>query len=556
MISITIDKAKSCGGEYSLYVKFPYNDELVSVIRAFPQRAWDAEQKLWEVPTNKLKNIIEAVDNEEVEIKGNFSVYDITDTSIPADFKFKTEPFAHQVDGIEYGLKHSAWLLGDEQGLGKTKQMIDLAVINKKLYHFNHCFIVCGVNGLKWNWASEVKKHSDEQAYILGQRVRRNGITIGSTADKIYDLQHWNDIKEYFIITNVETLRDPDVQSIITDLCKSGELPMAVIDEVHRCKNPTSQQGKGILKLQPRVRVALTGTPLMNNPMDLYIILKWLGYEKHSFYSFRTHYCVMGGYGGYEVVGYRHLEDLQAQLNEIMLRRLKEDVLDLPEKTFVDEYVEMGSAQRKLYNEVTAEVQRDIDRIKMSPNPLAEMIRLRQATGDTSILSSTINESAKLDRMEEIVDDSIENGKKVVIFSNWTMMTNPAYNRLAKKYKGVTVTGETDDVTRQVNVNQFQNNPDCKFIIGTTGAMGTGLTLTAGTVVIFLDHPWNRALYDQAVDRCHRIGQTANITIYNLLCKDTIDERIWELVNLKGAMSDILVDGKTSRPDVVEFLLS
>ena len=182
---------------------------------------------------------------------------------------------------------------------------------------------------------------------------------------------------------------------------------------------------------------------------------------------------------------------------------------------------------------------------------------MRQATGYTGILSSSIKESAKLDRMEELVDDAIENGKKVVIFSNWTQMTDIIYNRLHQKYPLSLITGQTADNVRQVNVNEFQEGSS-KIIIGTIGAMGTGLTLTAGTVLIFMDHPWNRALYDQAVDRCHRIGQNNNITIYNLITKNTIDERIWELVQRKGLISDAIVDGKVcgDKREVLEFLLS
>ena len=302
----------------------------------------------------------------------------------------------------------------------------------------------------------------------------------------------------------------------------------------------------------------MTGTPIMNNPLDLYIILRWLGYEKHAFYSFRNHYCVMGGYGGYEIIGYRYMDELETQLHEIMLRRLKEDVLDLPEKLYIDEYVEMGTKQNQIYKETTAEIKANIDKIKMANNPLAELIRMRQATGYTGILSSTIKESAKLDRMEELVEETVENGKKAVIFSNWTQMTTPIYNRLSKNYKGVIITGETADVERQVNVNHFQNDDDCKFIVGTIGAMGTGITLTAGTVVIFLDEPWTMANKQQAIDRCHRIGTNSNITVYTIMCKNTIDERIHSLVEKKGAIADAMVDGKFvgNKTELLEFLLS
>lgn len=327
---------------------------------------------------------------------------------------------------------------------------------------------------------------------------------------------------------------------------------------VHNCKNPTSQQGKGILKVQPECRIAMTGTPLMNYPMDLYIILKWLGYEKHAFGAFKKHYCNFGGFGGYEIIGYKNLEELQEQLSEIMLRRLKDDVLDLPEKIFVNDYVEMAAKQAVIYKEATSYVMSNIDRIKMSSNPLSELIRMRQATGYTGILSNSIKESAKLDRLEELVDENVANGKKVIIFSNWTQMTTPIYERLSKQYKGLSITGDTNDRNRQLYVHEFQNNPNYKFIVGTIGAMGTGLTLNAASTVIFVDEPWTMAAKSQAIDRAHRIGTNHSVTVITLMCKDTIDERIHELVEKKGAMSDILIDGNmnTNRADVLEFLLS
>lgn len=327
---------------------------------------------------------------------------------------------------------------------------------------------------------------------------------------------------------------------------------------VHNCKNPSSQQGKGLLKVQSDVQIAMSGTPLMNTPLDLFIILRWLGYEKHAFYAFKNHYCIMGGFGGYDVIGYKNMPELQERVDSIMLRRLKDDVLDLPEKVYIDEYVEMTAKQEQIYKEVSAEIKANIDKIKMANNPLAELIRMRQATGYTGILSSTILESAKIDRLEEIVEESVANNRKVVIFSNWTQMTTPVYDRLSSNYKGVVITGETEETVRQANVERFQNDPHCKFIVGTIGAMGTGLTLTAGTVVTFLDEPWTMANKQQAIDRCHRIGTKSNITIYTIMCKNTIDERIHEIVEKKGMIADAIIDGKVmgNKTELLNFLLS
>ena len=560
LITIDIQKSKKCNGEYSMYLSFPYNTTILDIVRSMPERYWHKDSKLWEIPIKKLSSIINALQDYDISITGElvapFEKQEIT-TDI-SNFEFKTKPFEHQLEGFNYGLSHNCWLLADEQGLGKTKQVIDIAVAKKSADNFKHCLIVCGVNGLKWNWLNEIQTHSNECGHILGQRTKNGKISIGSNKDKLKDLQNIGTIDEFFLITNVESLRDDDISLRLKELCKSGVIGLVAIDEIHKCKNPSSQQGKGILKLLSKYRIAMTGTPLMNTPLDLYIILKWLGYEKHPFYAFKNHYAVMGGFGGYEVVGYRHLDDLQEQLNEFMLRRLKEDVFDLPDKLFVNEYVEMTGKQEQIYKEVSMDIKANIDKIETSPNPLAELIRMRQATGYTGILSSTIKESAKLDRMEELVDEAVSSGKKVVIFSNWTQMTDAVQERLQSKYCGAIITGETKDAERQKMVDMFQNDDDVKFIVGTVGAMGTGLTLTAGTVEIFLDEPWNMALKEQAIDRCHRIGTTQNVTIYTLMCKNTIDERIHDLVEKKGAMSDALVDGKITgnKKELLDFLLN
>ena len=558
MIQVNIAKSNKCNGEWSLYVTFPYSQTIVEIIRSFPSRFWDPEKKEWELPFNKLGQLVESLSNFDFDISGTYVELKKPTVKMPKGFGFKTKPFEHQLVGFDFGLNNDRWLLGDEQGLGKTKQVIDIAIAKRLQKGYKHCLIICGVNGLKWNWQNEIKTHSNESGYILGQRMKAGKLTIGSNADKLYDIQHIEDISSYFLITNVESTRDSAITEEIVKLCKSRDIGLVAIDEIHKCKNPTSQQGKGILKIQPECRIAMTGTPLMNNPLDLFIILKWLGYEKHPFYAYKKHYCEYGGFGGYEIVGYKNLEELQEQLNDIMLRRLKKDVLDLPEKTYIDEYVEMTSKQAKIYREVTAEIKENIDQIKMANNPLTELIRMRQATGYPGILSSTVQESAKLDRMEELVEEALENGKQVVIFSNWTQMTNVIWERLYQKtHKISVITGQTKDNERQDAVDLFQSGRS-KIMVGTIGAMGTGLTLTAGTVEIFMDEPWNRALKEQAEDRCHRVGTKENVTIYTLLCKDTIDEKIHDLVVRKGELADAIVDGKVAlnKREVLDYLLS
>lgn len=559
MIVVDIRKHdKLSNNLYSAFITFDYNSEIVDKIRSYPFRFYNANAKEWEIPTENVQDFVNSMGRYDIKLTGELSQLNEkkVDVDIPEGFHFKTKPFNHQEKGLEYGMKYDRWFLGDEQGLGKSKQVIDIAVARKIKYGYKHCLIVCGVNTLKWNWMNEIHTHSDENSFILGQRTLKNGIlTIGSMNNKLNDLDNIDELP-YFIITNVESFRNEDFANKVKDLCKKGKINMCAADETHKMKNPSSQQTKGFLKCLPECRIAMTGTPLMNNPMDLYVILKWLGYENHAFYSFKQHYCVMGGYGGYEIVGYKNMDQLTNQINSIMLRRLKKDVLDLPEKIYVDEYVDMLPKQSEIYKEVQMDIKAHIDEIKFDNNPLSTLIRLRQATGYTGILSSSIQESAKLDRMVDLVDEAVSNDDKCLVFSNWTQMTDEIVKRL-KQYNPALITGQTKDSDRTIQQDKFMNDDSCKVIVGTIGAMGTGLTLTAGTTVIFLDEPWNKALFEQAVDRAHRIGTKNNVTIYSIMCKGTIDERIHDLIYKKGQMSDAIIDGKIvgNKTEILNYLL-
>ena len=245
---------------------------------------------------------------------------------------------------------------------------------------------------------------------------------------------------------------------------------------------------------------------------------------------------------------------MQRTFDEISLRRLLTEVEDMTDKVYVSDYVELSNEQQKIYDNVLNEIKQDIDRIALSPNPLAMLTRLRQATGDTGIISTTVDKSAKLDRAEEIIQEVVESGSKVVIFSNWTTMVNKAFKRF-KKYNPAMITGEVID--RQAEKNKFMEDDTCKVIIGTIGAMGTGYTLTAGTVVIFLDKPFTKAMVDQCADRIYRMGTTKNVLIISLIAKGTVDEKIEAIINRKAKLSDALVDGvyNLKDPKVLEFLL-
>lgn len=555
MIKLKFDFSQKLKYKQSLYIKGDYNPTILDVIHSFQTRYYHRNSKLWECKIDYFPIILDKLKFEDIQICGEvpkkfekylkmLDIYDEQD----ADYLSRTKPFEHQMDSFKYALTHNKFLLGDEQGLGKTKQALDIAVARK--HKMRHCLIVCGVNNLKWNWYKEVEIHTNEKAHILGSRVNRKGKTvIGSSAERLADLKQIHD--EYFLITNIETLRDKSIQSQIKKMCSDGIIGMTIIDEIHKCKNSQSKQGKAIHCCCSYYRLALTGTPLMNNPVDLYNVLKWLEVENHSLTYFKNLYCEMGGFGGYEIIGYKNLDQLENSLNKNMLRRRKEEVLDLPPKIYTDELLDLDSSQDKLYRDVTNQIIEDIDRIMLLPNPLTELIRLRQVTSNPNILTSKNITNVKYDRIVDILESITD---KVIIFSNWTKVINPLYIKLSSLgYNPALVTGESKDPI--LEMNKFQSDNTCKVILGTTPALGTGYTLTAANTVIFIDEPWSKAIKDQAEDRCHRIGTKGTVNIITLICKDTIDERIHQIIKDKGELSDRIVDGKAVQPSDIKFLI-
>lgn len=572
MITIKIDnpiKLKSnILVKKSAFVKFDYDFEILSFIKAMSTRVYNPDNHTWEMPIQNIIGLCNKFENVEIKIEGIYETFrnELEDVSIPESYKFKTKPFAHQIDGVKFGLNKKKFLLCDDQGLGKSKQIIDWVGCLSEIEKINKVLIICGVNSLKYNWQSEISIHSNEKGWVLGTRYRKTTGKAyeGSTQDKLYDLDNLPDCK--FIITNIETLRAGaeklgkgkykfPLAEKIKKLCDEGIISVIAFDEAHKSKEPTSLQSRAMSLISAKYMCAMSGTPLMNNPLDLYFPLSWLGYEEHSFYQFKQHYCNFGGWGGSQVIGYKNLDEIRAKMDIVMLRRLKMEVLDLPEKIRQVEYVDMTAKQKVVYKEAEACVRSDYHKIKMSNNPLSMLLRMRQATGCPSILSSTckVNDSAKMIRMREMVDEITSTGGKVIIFSNWSSVTDEAKEML-KDYNPAYITGETSATDRMNEVDRFQNG-NCNVIIGTIGAMGTGLTLNKANTVIFLDEPWNMALRAQAEDRAHRIGTQGTVNIITLMCKDTIDERIHQLVEKKGMIADAVVDGKVSLDDI-NFLLS
>ena len=547
MINIVEKKQTKIPGITSLYISFPYNADIVSTIKSnTPVANYDKKTRVWEVPTTSLSVLVDSlslIDEIDLEL---LSTDVAENTSNIVHDTYKTKPFDYQLEGIEFGLSHDRWLLLDAPGLGKTLQIIYLAQ-NLRKTGLEHCFIICGVNTLKYNWKNEIERHSDLSVKILGERTNRKGkVGIGSVRDRVDDLN--SKIDEFFVITNVETVRNPD---IIKGINKGkNKFDMMVIDEVHKCKSPVSQQGKNLLKLvSSKYRIALTGTLLLNNPLDAYVPLKWIGEESATYSNFKYYFYTFGGDFHNQVVGYRYIDVLKEKLSSCSLRRTK-DLLSLPSKTISHECIEMNDTQATFYQNVVAGLFDQVDKVNMSSTSILSLCsRLRQATECPSILTTENIESEKVNRAIDLTDQIISGGEKVVVFSTFKETLN-VLNAKLKEFYPLLCTGDVSDADIFNNIQKFQNDDKYKVMLCTTAKMGTGVTLTAASHAIFISSPWTMADCQQCEDRIHRIGSKDHVFIHYLECRGTIDEKVAETVEDKGAISDFVVDDKISESSI------
>lgn len=533
-------------------LSFKYDPTTVAKIKELAERRYLPDDRAWEIPVHELPNLVEkvglsninaddallgALKTKEIEDKRQATQERLKGIKPVIEFDFTTDPLPHQIEAFNYGMEKDKLLIGDEQGLGKTKESIDICVARK--HELVKCLIVCGVNSVKYNWEKEIHTHSREKAVMID----------GKTMDlRVEQINSWYKGAEYFGIINIESLRNEKIQDALYVGIKDGFIGAIIVDEIHKAKNGSSQQGKALRFLKAPVKIGLSGTP-MNKAEDLWNILTWLEVEKRSFYSFRNTYCVMGGYGGYKVVGHKNLESLNAELNKVMLRRKKEEVLDLPPKVYSTEYVELTKAQQKLYRDIKNGIIEDMENILASVNPLSCTLRLRQLTGGLFTA-----DNPKLERLKDMLDEEIiPNGYKAIIFSQWEQITE-IYREALAEYNPIYITGKVSPEDRQKEVERFQNDPNCKLAIGTIGAMGTGLTLNKASYVFFIDKTWNSGDNAQAEDRAHRIGTAGTVNIISLVAKGSVDEGVEEYLIENKDLFDRVVDGKGTKADVKTIL--
>ena len=325
---------------------------------------------------------------------------------------------------------------------------------------------------------------------------------------------------------------------------------MIVCDESSKIKNPQAKCSKALHRLgkSSGYNLILTGTPITNSPLDFFSQYKFLDEDIFggSFYGFRGKYAILGGYQNHQIVGYKKLAELVEKAHSVAYRIRIDEAVELPE--FIDEIrpVVLEKKAQQLYDGIDQDSFAELMSGEVTArNVLTRLLRLSQCTGgfirdDNNGIVQEVSR-AKLEALEDIVDGCLEEGKKVVVFARFVPEIDSIAKMLEKKNIGYSlIKGDVTDRAEQVQ--QFQTDPNTKVFIGQLQTTGMGLTLTAGTVVVYYSLDFSYANYEQSRARVRRIGQTKRGVYIHLVCKDTIDEKVMAALKQKADVSKLLVD--------------
>jgi SNF2 family DNA or RNA helicase len=323
-----------------------------------------------------------------------------------------------------------------------------------------------------------------------------------------------------------------------------------VCDESSKIKNPQAKASRALHKLggTAKYKAILTGTPITNNPLDFFSQYKFVdsGIFGNSFYSFRARYANMGGYGNKQIVGYKNLAELVTKAHSIAFRIKIEDAVDLPDKVDETRAVELNRTAQAIYKSIDEDSYAELMQGEVTTrNILTRLLRLSQCTGgfikdDANGIVQEVSR-AKLDALDDILDECGEQGKKAVVFARFIPEINAIEQLLKKRNtKYAIIHGGITD--RTAEVDRFQTDPECKVFVGQLQTTGMGLTLTAASVAVFYSLDFSYANYEQSRARIHRIGQTQKCLYIHLVAKGTVDETIMNALKHKGDVARLMVD--------------
>ena len=452
------------------------------------------------------------------------------------NYKFKTKPYKHQLTALEKSWNKETYAYFMEMGTGKTKVLIDNMSMLYDKGKIDGALIVAPKGVVKTWYEQEIPTHLPNHIENVSVLWQPN-----ITKKQQEKLESLFEIETalHILVMNVEAFSTDKGMKFASKFLNSHKVLMA-IDESTTIKTPTAKRTKNIIGLgkYAKYRRIMTGSPITKNPLDLYTQCEFLDpylLNHSSYYSFRNRYAEMKtmhvrGRSIQVVFAFQNLAELSEKVKGFSYRVLKEDCLDLPPKNFIKRYVTLTPDQKKVYQQMKKEAIATLNgKVTSTMTVLTQLMRLHQITCGHFTADDGSTQSVESNRLNELMSVLEETEGKAIIWANYQLSVGEIIQRIVKEYgedSYVHYYGLTSQEDRQDFIRKFQNDPKCRFLIGTPQTGGYGITLTQANTVIYYSNGYDLEKRLQSEDRAHRIGQKKTVTYVDLICEDTVDEKI------------------------------
>jgi len=451
-------------------------------------------------------------------------------------YKFKTKPYKHQMTALEKSWHKETYAYFMEMGTGKTKVLIDNMSMLYDKGKIDGALIIAPKGVVKTWYEQEIPTHLPD--HIENVTVLWQSNITKKQQEKLETLFEI-ETALHILVMNVEALSTDKGVKFASKFLNSHKVLMA-IDESTTIKTPTAKRTKNIISLGKlaKYKRIMTGSPVTKNPLDLYTQCEFLDpylLDFSSYYAFRNRYAEMTtmnvrGRSIQVVKEFRHLGELSESLQPFSYRVLKEDCLDLPPKNWIKRHITLTKEQDKIYKQMKKHALAMLNgKITSTMTVLTQLMRLHQITCGHFTADDGSIQDVDSNRIKELMNILEETEGKAIIWANYQRDITQITDNIEKEYGPGSVVdyyGLTPQEDRQDNIRKFQSDPKCRFMVGTPSTGGYGITLTAANTVIYYSNGYDLEKRLQSEDRAHRIGQKKNVTYIDIICEDTVDEKI------------------------------
>jgi len=470
------------------------------------------------------------------------------------------EYYNHQLTGVREMARMRNFLLADDMGLGKSLQALTVACVDIAREWASRIIVVAPAT-LKGNWADEIEKFTTLPYLILGQEEdKKKPGHYKKLGPKDRDKQ----LLEFQIMEGPKVLIC-NYEQLIPHLKQLNALrfDICIYDEAHYMKNYKAKRTIAALALEGNRHMLLTGTPMLNHIDELWPLLNKIDPERYrKRWSFVQRYAVWGGYENRQIIGVKNEKELTERLKSVMIRRLKKDVLDLPEVQYIQRRVDLHPEQQRLYDDAIEKMEiemMDLDDPSEIQNALTKFLRLKQICGTTYPFTGK-DVSSKLDLAIEDAIELLENDNKLVVFTQFRDVLEAFCNRLDSARPDFDVWelhGDIPNENRQPIVREWSNHPKPAVLSGMLQISGLGLNMTAANKVFFLDKLFVPGLNQQAIDRLHRIGANVSqpVQVYEYICRNTIENRVEAILRTKKKLFTNIVEDSDFKRKLIRALM-